>query len=602
MKVKIGLIFLLSLLLPFGELYAVEKKENKTEPVMASHAMVVSAHPEATKIGLNVLKKGGNAFDAMLAVELALAVSYPSAGNIAGGGFLVYRLASGETGALDYREKAPLAAHRDMFLDKEGNPLKLLKKAEAKEKIANPLPEKKRELGRENIRSNPNDVTYNRSVIGSLAVGVPGTVAGIIKAQKRFGKLNLKELVQPAIDLAKRGVILTQKEADKLNAKLAYLNEVNRHISAYQRKTRWTKGDTLHLSDLSATLERIRDYGKAGFYKGETAKLIVDEIKSGGGIMTLKDLELYEAKWRTPIKTKYRDYDLTTMSPPSSGGIILAQILKMMEPYNFQNLGGFQSDSLVQLMVEAERRAYADRAEHLGDIDFVDVPIIQMLDAGYLKTRMKDFSFNKASVSDNIFAGKPRKESEQTTHYSVVDKWGNAVSVTTTLNGAYGSKVVVKGGGFLLNNQMDDFSIKPGYPNMFGLLGTEANAIAPEKRMLSSMTPTILTKNGKFFATVGTPGGSTIITSVAQTIINLVDFKMNAQKAVSAPRFHHQWKPDRVYIEKGIWSQDKIDRLSKKGYHIDPRGYLGKVEVIVKRHSKLEAGADHRGDDTAMGY
>lgn len=577
-------------------------EKSTTIPVEGTSAMVVSAHPNATKIGLDILKKGGNAFDAMLAVELALAVTYPSAGNIAGGGFMVYRLADGEVGALDYREKAPLMSTRDMFLDKDGNPLKLLPKKNENENIQSEQPQKTNKLGRDNIRTKASDVTYNLSVIGALAVGVPGTVDGIIKAQKRFGKLSLKELVQPAIDLANKGVILTEKEAKKLNGKLAFINEVNRHKSAYQRKSKWSKGDTIFMSDLASTLERIRDNGRDGFYKGKTAELFLDEIHQGGGIINQQDLDLYESQWRKPVQTTYRGYDVVTMSPPSSGGVVLAQILKMIESYDLNKMGGFHSDSVVQLIVEAERRAYADRAEHLGDTDFVDVPIQSLISVDYLTKRMENFTFDKATPSTEILAGNPKPESEQTTHYSIVDKWGNAVSVTTTLNGLYGSKVVVKGGGFLLNNQMDDFSIKPGYPNSYGLIGNEANAIESQKRMLSSMTPTILTKEGKLFATVGTPGGSTIITSVAQAIVNLVDFKMNAQQATSAPRFHHQWKPDLVFVEPNAWSKEKIARLKSKGYMVMSRGFLGRVEVITKDQGKLYGGADHRGDDKAMGY
>lgn len=560
------------------------------QPTIAKNGMVITAHPNASKIGLDILKKGGNAFDAMVATQFALAVTYPSAGNIGGGGFMVYRLVDGKVGTLDYREKAPSKAHRDMYLDKDGNPLKF---QGLSEKVT---------MGRDNIRDNASDANSNLSVIGRLAIGVPGTVAGMVAAHRKFGKLPFMTLIQPSIDLARAGVVLTEKEAEKLNSKQATIRKANRFKSAYEADDKWNTGDTLFMPDLANTLALIRDHGRDGFYKGTTADLIVDEMKAGKGIITHKDLVNYEAKWREPIEFAYRDCHIITMGPPSSGGIVLGQMLKMIAPYDLNKLGGFQSVRVAQLMIEAERRAYADRAAFLGDPDFVAIPTKALLSDKYTEHRMRDFSFEKASKSEDISNGNPLIVSEQTTHYTIVDRWGNAIANTTTLNGYFGSKVVVKGGGFFLNNEMDDFSIKAGYPNMYGLIGKKANAIAPHKRMLSSMTPTIITKRGKLFATIGTPGGATIITSVFQTILNIVDFKMNAQQAVSSSRFHHQWQPDKVFIEKATFDTITKKTLKEKGYPVFVRGALGRVEAIIVRDDHIEGGADHRGDDTALGY
>lgn len=533
---------------------------------VADHAMVVSAHPLATQVGRRILEKGGNAIDAAVAVQFALAVVYPVAGNIGGGGFMVIRQADGKVHTLDYREKAPSAAHRDMYLDSQGN------------------------------------VIPNLSWLGHLAAGVPGSVAGMFAVHDSLGQLPMETLIQPAIDLAKNGFLLTDKEATMAKDKEEKFEKYNTIPNIFTLTEDWKGGDSIYHKDLAKTLTRIRDKGAAGFYEGETAELIVEEMKRGNGIMTLEDLKNYEATWREPIRGTYKNYDIISMGPPSSGGIALMQLLKMVEPYDLAAFGWHQK-RYVHLLVEAERRVYADRAKHLGDPDFYPVPISGLLDDKYLADRMNSYDPNIASISDSIFAGNPATEHEETTHFSIVDAEGNAVSSTTTLNGGFGSCVVVGGAGFFLNNEMDDFSAKPGEPNAYGLIGAEANAVQPGKRMLSSMTPTIVEKNDSLFMVVGTPGGSTIITSVFQNILNVIAFDMNMQESVSAPRFHHQWLPDKVDYEAGAFGFRVIDELEDIGHTMELRGAIGRVDaILVRLDGRLEGAADPRGDDAAMGF
>ena len=543
--------------------YRIQKK------VTSSNGAVVSAHPLASKVGIMILQQGGNAVDASIATQLALAVVYPGAGNLGGGGFMVARVKDGKTITLDYREKAPLAASRDMYLDTAGNPVMRL------------------------------------SQYGHLSAGVPGTVAGLFASMK-YATLPFQQLVQPAIDLAERGFALTVEEAASLNHTQVEFRQYNASKIAFIKQSGWKAGDTLVQTDLAETLKRIRDKGQKGFYEGETARLIVAEMKKANGIISLDDLKNYEAKERQPVEFNYKGYTVVSMPLPSSGGIILQQCLKMIEQRDIGKTG-FHSTQAVQLMTEVERRAYADRAEFMGDEDFVKVPVKTLTGEAYLKERMADYTPDKAGSSEQVQAGKLPSESEETTHLSIADKWGNMVAVTTTLNGSYGSKTVVSGAGFLLNNEMDDFSVKPGVPNMYGALGTEANAIAPGKRMLSSMTPTLVLKAGEPFLVVGTPGGTTIPTSVFQTLVNIIDFGLSPDDAVNKSKFHHQWMPDELFVEKDF-SAPVTDSLKAMGYTISTRGNIGRTEPIKIEKSKtgrgytFEAVADNRGDDSAEGY
>jgi len=539
--------------------FSVQKK------VICENGAVVSAHPLASKVGVEILKQGGNAIDAAIATQLALAVVYPGAGNIGGGGFMVARLSNGKLLALDYRETAPLHADRDMYLDEKGN------------------------------------VESGKSVNGHFSSGVPGTVAGLF-ASAKYGRLSFNKLIQPAIDLAEKGFVLTDREASSLNGIQKDLKQYNTAMPVFVKEPGWKAGDTLLQVDLASTLKRIRDTGEKGFYEGETARLIVEEMRKGGGIITPQDLKNYKAKFRDPHVFDYKGYKIVGMPMPSSGGILVHQMMKMIEDKNIGAMG-FQTPASVQLMAEVERRAFADRAEYMGDADFYKVPEKLLVSNDYLQQRMKDYVAGIASDSKKIQPGNlPKKESEQTTHLSVIDKDGNAVAVTTTLNNSYGSKTVVAGAGFFLNDEMDDFSAKPGVPNLYGAVGGEANAIAPGKRMLSSMTPTVVLKNDKPYLVVGTPGGTTIPTSVFQTLVNVLEFNMSTEDAVYKPKFHHQWLPDTLDIEKGF-DENVRQALEKMGYKTIVRGGIGRTEAIrVLNDGKFEAVGDNRGDDDAEGY
>ena len=539
--------------------------KGKNEGLTAKNAMVVSAREEASKIGVEILKLGGNAFDAMIATDLALAVSYQSAGNIGGGGFMVYRMANGETGALDYREKAPLTASKDMYLDDNGNIIK------------------------------------GMSVAGGMSVGVPGTIAGIFEVHKKFGSLPIEQLFQPAINLANDGIVVTKKQSNRIKSHQNYFKLVNNEPILFLNEIK--TGDTLKFPNLANTLTRIMDNGRDEFYKGRTANTLVDFINKNNGIISLKDMELYEAIWRDPIEFEYDNLKIISMSPPSSGGICLEQIMKMIEPYEIDKMG-HNSLEYFKILVEAEKRSFADRAYFLGDPDFVDIPKDQIVDTNYLSERMSNFSFNSPTPSSEISYGEIEiLESDETTHYSIVDQFGNAIAVTTTLNGTYGSQLYCSELGFFLNNEMDDFSSKPGSPNMYGLIGGSANKIEPQKRMLSSMTPTIVEKDNNLFMTLGSPGGSRIITSVLQTILNVHEFNMTMNEAVNSPRFHHQWMPDTIKIESNSFESKLIKELSSYGYNIGYKNPIGIVDgILVKSNGILEAGADKRGDDTAVGF
>jgi gamma-glutamyltranspeptidase/glutathione hydrolase len=571
-KTKQATIFFI---LFFLTLFSACKKSNQppyeiTQSAVADSAMVVAEHPLASRVGAEILKQGGNAVDAAIASQFALAVVYPRAGNIGGGGFMVIRLANGETAALDYRETAPTAAHRDMYLDGEGNVIDSLSKE------------------------------------GRLSVGVPGTVAGMYAAFEKYSQLkDWKKLLAPSIRLADEGFLITKAEADRLNNYKDQFQKMNPDPSPFVIGGLWKMGDRLVQKDLAQTLQRISQQGKAGFYEGETAALLVAEMKRGNGLITLEDLKNYKAVWREPIIGNYKNYKVITMPPASSGGIALIQLLKILEKFPLKQ-SGFHSAASIHAIVEAERRVYQDRAEFLGDSDFYPVPKDSLLDEKYLALRMSDFDPAKASVSKapSIQAKAPGLETYETTHTSIVDKQGNAVSVTTTLNLNYGSKVIVQGAGFFLNDEMDDFSAKPGVPNYFGLIGAEANAIQPGKRMLSSMTPTILEKEGKLFMVVGTPGGSTIITSVLQTILNVTEYGMAIDEAVAAPRFHHQWLPDEISLEDNAIDTIIRKQLWDMGHTLKPVGRMALMKaILVLPDGKLHGAGDWRNaDDHAEGY
>ena len=568
---KTHLLLSLCILLCFWKCDSPKKEiSQSTTPVLgviSQKAMVVSAREEASRIGSEIMQQGGNAFDAMVATEMALAVCYPNAGNLGGGGFMVYRTHRGEVGALDYREKAPLRANRDMYLD-----------------------ENKKYI-------------QDKSKTGGLAVGVPGTIAGIFKAHKRFGSLQMQTILRPVILLAKNGFKITEKQAKQFNDYSGVFKQVNQENSIYTKK--FKAGDVFKNEALANTLQQISDNGRSAFYQGEIAKTLVAFLQKNGGIISLKDLDNYQAIWREPIVFNYKDLRIISMSPPSSGGICMAQILKTTANYPIAQYG-HNTTKTIQVLTEAQRRAYADRSHYLGDPDFIDIPVDSLLSDAYLKGRMDSFSFEGATPSKELKHGIiSQAESTETTHYSIIDSYGNAIAVTTTLNASFGSKLYNKKLGFFLNNEMDDFSAKPGTPNLFGLIGGDANAIAPQKRMLSSMTPTLVEKDNKLWMTLGTPGGSTIITSVLQTILNVYEFNMSMQQAVDAPRFHHQWLPDIVKVEATSFDAKTIKELENKGYVVDYKNAssIGRVDaILVLSDGSLEGGADKRGDDTAVGF
>jgi gamma-glutamyltranspeptidase/glutathione hydrolase len=535
--------------------------------IITDSGMVVSAHHESSRIGITVLRKGGNAIDAAVATEFALAVCYPEAGNIGGGGFMLIREADGITDLIDYREKAPLQATRDMYLDPSGS------------------------------------VVEGLSTETHLASGVPGTVDGMINIHSKYGVLPFKDVIQPAIDLARNGFPVTEGQAADFNSNRENFIIRNKSLPAYVRDTPWKKGDTLRQPGLARTLERIRDHGRDGFYSGITARLIIKEMHRGNGIITVRDLSEYRAAFRDPVSDDYRGYKIISASPPSGGGIVLLQILGMIEPYNLRETG-FHTWQSVHLITEAERRAFADRSRFLGDPGFTRIPVDELLSDNYLAERMSSFSLDSASSSAQIKHGSPPGvESEETTHYSVIDYMGNAVAATTTLNGTFGNSIVVDSAGFLMNNQMDDFSIKPGVPNMYGLIGGEVNSIQPGKRMLSSMTPVIIEKDGKLFMVAGSPGGSTIPTSVLQVIINVIDYGLNIRQAVDTGRFHHQWFPDYISYERNSLDSSTVMKLQRMGHELRERNAIGRVNAImILPDGRKAGGADRRGNNSACGY
>ncbi len=539
--------------------------------VFAENGMVASAHVQASKVGTAILKSGGNSADAAIATFFTLAVVHPFAGNLGGGGFAIIRESDGKNHALDFREKAPLKADRDMYLDQNS------------------------------------DVIKGLSTLGHLASGVPGSVAGMVKMHEKLGSMAWKKLLQPAVNLAENGVVLTSGQARGMNNTKDLFQEINGLNTPYFVKPNgkeWKEGELFIQKDLAESLKRIRDLGVKGFYEGKTANLLVAEMEKGGGIISHEDLKSYDAIWREAISEKYKEFQVISMPLPSSGGIALMQLMRLVEQYPLKDWG-WNTANTTQVMIEAERRVYADRAKWLGDADFVKVPVKELMSYPYLEERWESYNENMASKSSDISGGAvPFYESDETTHFSVVDKEGMAVSITTTLNGAYGSKVVVDGAGFLMNNEMDDFSAKAGVPNMFGLVGNKANEIQPSKRMLSSMTPTIVEKDGKLFMVLGTPGGSTIITSVYQTLLNVVEHGMSMQQGVNARKFHHQWLPDRTFIEKDALDLDALQILLNKGYVIEAQsGTLGRMDcILVHPNGMLEGASDPRGENMSVGY
>ena len=541
------------------------------DPGFGKNGMIVSTSKQASEAGIKILKKGGNAIDAAVAVGFALAVTSSSNGNIGGGGFLVASLANGQSFTIDHREKAPLSAHKNMFLNDSGN------------------------------------VISGMSLYSRASSGVPGTVDGLLRALEDHGSgnISLREALNPAITLAERGFLLSHYEANRFNAYKDFFlrNKAASEIFIRKDKKPWKKGDNFIQKDLANTLKRIARYGRDGFYKGAIAELIVIEMQRGNGLISLSDLANYSSKYRLPVKGTYKNYEIISMGPPSSGGALLIQMLNMLENYSMDTIGWNSSD-YIHIKTEVERRAYADRAEHMGDPDYWNVPLEFLTSKEYAKDRIHDIHLDKATSSSVISSTKNfGYESPETTHYSVVDQWGNAVSVTTTINLGYGNGCIVEGAGFFLNNEMDDFSSKPGVPNVFGLIGNEANAIEPEKRPLSSMTPTIVLKNKKPFLIIGSPGGSTIITTTMQTILNVIDHDMDIKEAVCSARFHSQWLPDVIQFEPNSLTNDVKTNLELKGHKLSPRGgYIGEANGILITEDGFYGGGDCRGETSALGY
>ncbi|MDC0480236.1 gamma-glutamyltransferase [Candidatus Marinimicrobia bacterium] len=543
-----------------------------SNPVFGKNGMIVSTSKQASEAGIQILKKGGNAVDAAVAVGFALAVTSSSNGNIGGGGFMVAAMANGETFTLDHREKAPAAAHRDLFLNDSGN------------------------------------VIPGMSLFSRVGSGVPGTVDGLIRAlaDHGSGKISLRQALAPAIRLSEKGFKISHYEARRFNGYEGFFERNEAAAAIFIRKDNkpWKKGDTLVQKDLAKTLKRIAKFGRDGFYSGPVANYIVEEMKRGNGLISHEDLENYSSVYRDPVKGIYKGHEIISMGPPSSGGALLINMMNMLENYAVDSLSWNSSD-YIHLVTEVERRAYADRAEHMGDPDFWDVPLDMLTSKEYAQSRINDISLEKATPSSAVSAsGAPGYESRETTHYSVVDQWGNAVSVTTTINLSYGSGHLVKGAGFFLNNEMDDFSSKPGVPNAFGLVGNEANSIQAGKRPLSSMTPTIVLKDGKPFMVIGSPGGSTIITTTMQAILNVIDYDMDIKEAVASPRFHSQWLPDVIMTEPRGLSKDVIQNLESKGHTLVPYkwGYIGEANGILISEDGFYGGGDSRGETSAIGY
>ncbi len=562
-KITLWICFLLHTFTGYSQWQPVPEVQQKK--VTCRKAAVVSAHPLASMAGTEIMKKGGNAFDAAIATQLALAVVYPGAGNLGGGGFLVAHTKNGKNICIDYRETAPSLAHKDMYLDKDS--------------IPNPALSQK----------------------GHLACGTPGTVAGLFATMK-YARLPFSTLIAPAIKLAEDGFQISALQAKSLNDNRNLFLTINREPTAFVKDSAWKAADILIQPELAATLKKIRDNGPDEFYTGSIARLITDEMKKANGIISASDLANYKAVFRHPVEFEYKGYHIVSAPLPSSGGIMLAQMMKMVESRNIAAMG-FHTAESVHLMVEIERRAYADRANFMGDPDFVRVPVKTMLSDDYLLQRMSDYEPGRAGNSKTTVSG-IIPESEETTHISIIDDTGNAVSVTTTLNDSYGSRLVVPGAGFLLNNEMDDFSIREGYPNLYGAIGNAANAIAPRKRMLSSMTPTIVLKDGLPYIIAGSPGGTTITTTVFQTLMNILEFRLSPEEAVNKPKFHHQWLPDKIYTEKKF-PETVSEQLKKMGYTVSVREPIGRTElIVVNRHQrkKITAIADFRGDDDARGF